>query len=1104
MPLGKKIKMYYDPRGQVIETVNPDDSLQTVFFGEVSDLDNPQNYTPTPWVSFSYDANDNAQRRSSGGTGLVPSSNFNTPKSAEIDALGRTIKTTEHEVQKVNIAPPNDPPIYVYEDVVMEYSYDIRGNQLKVTDPNGRTAFTYKYDYANRNLWTKHIDSGGDVNKHSTINMDVMGKPIEAINAKGGGTLSSYDVLNRPIRLWAKDDSAASFTLRQYPIYGDDTSATGKTVQQTKDLNLYGQGWKLYDEAGMVHTEDYDFKGNLLEKSRQVIKDSELLSVFNGQGPVWQVNPYIVDWTGLPVAILDTTVMVTTMTYDALNRAMNVMYPDDVNGNRKILTPTYNKAGTLLSVDFDGVEYIKEVAYDAKGQPLLTAYGNNIMTRYAYDEKTFRVVRMKSEKYGYSNIANTPTYSPNGGTRQDFAYEYDLVGNIMKLHDRTPDCGINGSILGVDALDKLFNYDPLYRVISAGGRESTNQSPTILWGTAPAVGSPNSSHAQAYTQLFEYDKLGNMLKLQQTGTNSYTRNYIYSNYATDNKLSRIEGNGSPAPVYSNFSYDVNGNMTSSDTSRSYIWDAADQLRAFSIQAGTSEPSIYAQYLYSGGQRIKKIVRTTGGDYEVTVYDGAFEYMKKVSGSNTYEKNYTHIEGAATVRTLPTGGSGFPGDIADDVVYNLGDNIGSINVRLGSTGGLIDREEYYPFGDTSLRTFTYKRYRYVNKQKDSESGLYYYGARYYASWTCRFISVDPLANEYADLTPYNYAGNRPINYVDINGEQSDGNNKTVGNGDGGSDSSTYTVQEGDSLWKIADIHGVGINDLIAANDSIKNINTTIHPNQELIIDGQAHESQVDKISTYGGAYEHLNLSGEDQEKPLEKIRSRQASTQSHIDNIDNGVQKALTPIEDLPSANQPSLPSSMTFVGIGGSIEASFYAGGSLGVDGLVFAKNTDYLWTQRPLPAVILSVNGSLGTNFNVGAEAYGKLGQIDYMNPLANPANVLAKSDGVGGSLNLGFVNIGYEEATNGDAEIWSGTLGKGVDIEIPMLSEALKKIKMSPPIGISASSGTGFVLTQRGITMMDSIGYVRNNPHRRAFMDSINPYLRDNYKRQFGNYPY
>ncbi|MGV3598694.1 MAG: RHS repeat-associated core domain-containing protein [Bacteroidota bacterium] len=221
-------------------------------------------------------------------------------------------------------------------------------------------------------------------------------------------------------------------------------------------------------------------------------------------------------------------------------------------------------------------------------------------------------------------------------------------------------------------------------------------------------------------------------------------------------------------------------MNASDTDRNYVWDAADQLKAFYIQAGTSEPSIYAQYLYSGGQRIKKIVRTGGGDYEVTVYDGPFEYCKKVSGSTTYEKNYSQIEGGVEIRT----GTAFPGDISDSVVYTLGDNIGSSNLRLSTTGTIIDKEEYYPFGDTSLRTFTYKRYRYVGKEKDSESGLYYYGARYYASWTCRFISVDPLAAQYAHLNPYNYADNNPINDLDIDGMQTTQSQRTPETGSGG--------------------------------------------------------------------------------------------------------------------------------------------------------------------------------------------------------------------------------------------------------------------------------------------------------------------------------
>ncbi|MGV3598691.1 MAG: RHS repeat-associated core domain-containing protein [Bacteroidota bacterium] len=225
-------------------------------------------------------------------------------------------------------------------------------------------------------------------------------------------------------------------------------------------------------------------------------------------------------------------------------------------------------------------------------------------------------------------------------------------------------------------------------------------------------------------------------------------------------------------------------------------------------------------MYSGGQRIKKIVRTSGGDYEVTVYDGPFEYCKKVSGSTTYEKNYSQIEGGVEIRT----GTAFPGDISDSIVYQLPDNIGSSNLRLSTTGTIIDKEEYYPFGDTSLRTFTYKRYRYVGKEKDNESGLYYYGARYYAAWTCRFISVDPLAAQYAHLNPYNYAGNKPINSIDIDGMQ--GSNEPTSVTDGGADkhatgtynseSGEYKIASGDWLSAVAARFGTSTEQLAKIN------------------------------------------------------------------------------------------------------------------------------------------------------------------------------------------------------------------------------------------------------------------------------------------------
>ncbi|MDP3146607.1 MAG: RHS repeat-associated core domain-containing protein, partial [Bacteroidota bacterium] len=150
-------------------------------------------------------------------------------------------------------------------------------------------------------------------------------------------------------------------------------------------------------------------------------------------------------------------------------------------------------------------------------------------------------------------------------------------------------------------------------------------------------------------------------------------------------------------------------------------------------------------------------------------DGIFEYVKLENGT-TYQKNYVHIMDDKSRIAEIRVGTAFPGDIADAITYVLADQIGSSSVRLSTTGTVIDIEEYYPFGDSSLRTFSSKRYRYVGKEKDQESGLYYYGARYYAAWTCRFISVDPLAADYPFYTPYNYAGNKPINKIDMDGMQ----------------------------------------------------------------------------------------------------------------------------------------------------------------------------------------------------------------------------------------------------------------------------------------------------------------------------------------------
>ena len=104
-------------------------------------------------------------------------------------------------------------------------------------------------------------------------------------------------------------------------------------------------------------------------------------------------------------------------------------------------------------------------------------------------------------------------------------------------------------------------------------------------------------------------------------------------------------------------------------------------------------------------------------------------------------------------------------------YQYSNHLGSAALELNENQDLISYEEYYPFGSTSYQMHknntevSQKRYRYNGKEKDNESGLYYYGARYYADWLCRFTTVDPRAHSFPYQSSFVYAANNPITYSD---------------------------------------------------------------------------------------------------------------------------------------------------------------------------------------------------------------------------------------------------------------------------------------------------------------------------------------------------
>ncbi|MCB0856437.1 MAG: N-acetylmuramoyl-L-alanine amidase, partial [Bacteroidetes bacterium] len=114
----------------------------------------------------------------------------------------------------------------------------------------------------------------------------------------------------------------------------------------------------------------------------------------------------------------------------------------------------------------------------------------------------------------------------------------------------------------------------------------------------------------------------------------------------------------------------------------------------------------------------------------------------------------------------------------DFQYNLKDHLGNVRLSFHADGNgspeLLQEDHYYPFG-MRLRGLSYQSglkndYLYNGKELEEELdlGWYDYGFRWYMADVGRFVSVDPLAEDFAYLSTFQYAGNNPGNNIDLDG------------------------------------------------------------------------------------------------------------------------------------------------------------------------------------------------------------------------------------------------------------------------------------------------------------------------------------------------
>jgi RHS repeat-associated protein len=730
----------YDPLGRLIRTDSPNGTFSRVELDPWHQITSDENDTvlASQWYADRQNLPLNNPERKAADAALL---HANTPAQVHLDTLGRTFLTVA-----------DNGAAGMFETRV---KLDIEGNQRSVTDARLRIVMTQDFDMLGTVIHSLSVDAG----ERWMLN-NVAGKPMRRWDSRAQTIRTSYDALQRPSHLFVRETNNPEVLVER--------SVYGEAHPNAEGLNLRGKRFQHYDGAGVVTNERYDFKGNLLNGTRR-------LAIEYKQQVDWAPLTTLTDAQAIaapPTALLESETFTTATEYDALNRPTRLTTPDNSQ-----ISPTYNEANLFERVDVNlrgatqSTSFVTGVSYDAKGQRIQIDYGNGATTNYEYDEKTFRLTRLRTAR------------ASDAAQLQDLSYTYDPVGNITSSRDHAQQTVyFNNQVVTASA---EYEYDAIYRLINATGREHLGQTgpalnapqqPTDNDGFRTKLLHPGDGQAMGnYAESYQYDEVGNILKMIHiAATGSWTREYEY-----DPGSNRLLATGNPSGSLTNkYDHDAHGNIIRMPHLPFMEWDFKDRLRFVDLGGGGK-----AHYNYdSSGQRTRKVWEKPGGSSEERIYLGAFEVVRRRSaGHLKLERETLHIMGDKRViglvetKTVDSGllnRSPFP-----LLRYQLHNHLGSGCLELDDKAEVISYEEYFAFGSSSYHavkrglSISQKRYRYIGKEHDRETGFYYLGARYYAPWLARWTSCDPELS-LRELNLFVYTMNNPLTYKDPAGLQSD--------------------------------------------------------------------------------------------------------------------------------------------------------------------------------------------------------------------------------------------------------------------------------------------------------------------------------------------
>ena len=695
-------------------------------------------------------------------------------------------------------------------EIITSFEYDGIQRLVRVTDTEGNVT-TSTYDMGDRRTEVNHPASGitsftydalGNVLTKQTANLAKEGKfitydydyqrltginypdhPENNVKYYYGGRNASQ---NRIGRLMLREDGTGAIEYF-YGKMGEVTKTRRTLIVPNQAIATYVTQW-TYDSHNrlleMIYPDEekvtYSYNlGGLLEKVRG--EKSYGYDYITKLGyDKFEQRSYLKYCNGAE----------TFYTYDDRRRLSNLAVN---SGNKTIMDNDYT---------FDAVSNVLSVANNAS-LPASGNAGGRMSHAYTYDG-LYRLV----------SATGTYTGADSKSASYTLAMGYDNMHRIKSKsqHLTQDNVQFNGTL--------NVGYDLSYTYGTEAGKKFQLASvKDVNYRTEETPGDNNIENNHVYL----YDKNGNLVyvntgRMMKDGHNEVGTRERKLIWDEENRLLAVDDNG----FVSNYWYDADGERTvktSGESDQVYVngvfSGGSTNTAKFSLYVSpylvANQGGRYTKHIYAGSQRIVSKVgdfASYGSDPRRIEYAGAntdglsVNYKAKYAAqqqvikdnyktfdvpyNGTDNDNYADGEGfccndgsmeAAVAQARKAQAHAVAKSFKDPDNYeNLQffyhpDHLGSSSFITNLEGEVVQHIEYVPFGEVFIeeRNSVWNTpYLFNAKEFDEETGMYYYGARYYEPRLSLWMSTDPMEEKYPDYSTYIYAAQNPIAYSDPTG------------------------------------------------------------------------------------------------------------------------------------------------------------------------------------------------------------------------------------------------------------------------------------------------------------------------------------------------